>query len=319
MKKNLLNRRKSRLLLNQNFGIYSNGKGLIKEFDISENSSLKNQDTNVSKSNPNSNRNSKPENKVEAKKDQKENVDFSQVPSINISKNEGNLQLGLYTIVEEDKSIVHKSRASLSGKKERKNSNKKNFMRNNSVSGGENTLTESDQDSISFHTSSLLKNINIKCDFPSNQLTLKKVESADYIESSIYNPLSSSEEEDERERRNKSYEQQIIKEEEEEEEKEEEELVYYHLILRKVSLTNIFKEPKIRKRVRLSVNSYNLPSSTNKIVPFNKDDDSKDSLLLASKKEDKNSFIKRRSSLQISGGDIVDSNKSKVMRNGNFN
>ena len=76
---------------------------------------------------------------------------------------------------------------------------------------------------------------------------------------------------------------------------------------------------KIKKQVRLSVNSYNEPGSKIRIVPFDKDDNSKDSMFLTSKKDEKSVFIRRRSSLQISNGDIVDSNKSKMLKNGESN
>ena len=69
----------------------------------------------------------------------------------------------------------------------------------------------------------------------------------------------------------------------------------------------------------MSINSYNEPGSKIKIVPFDKDGKGKDSMFLTSKKDEKSVFIRRRSSLQISNGDIVDSNKSKMLKNGGSN
>lgn len=149
-----------------------------------------------SKSIANSQRNSQMGNSAEdnAVKEGGPAKDTSQHSSIKISKNEGNLQLGLYTIVEEDKSILNKSRISLSNKK--KKSSKKQTMPNiTSQSMCEGTLNESEAESIGFQTSSLLKNINIKPDFLSKKLSNKPMKISDFIESSIYDPHSSDEEE----------------------------------------------------------------------------------------------------------------------------
>lgn len=196
MKKNLLNRRKSRLLLNQNLGIYSTGIS-NPEFTTNQELGMKKETLFISKDN--SQRESvKSQNlSKQSSNEMVEAKDKSLNTTLNISKIDGSLQYGLYTIVEEDKSILNKSRVSLSTKKEQKLSNGKIKQRVISLLGGDAVFNDSEVDSNGFQTSSLLKNINIMNDF----MPVKIKPNPDYIESSIYDPFSSEEEEEENNRK----------------------------------------------------------------------------------------------------------------------
>lgn len=129
---------------------------------------------------------------------------------LNIRGSADKLQFGLYTIVEEDKSQLNRSRISETNGKDSLKVNKfgQAFgLSNQSVNNSKKTscMNFSNKDSscpniseslsTSLKTGSLLKNINLKNDFSMNNLEELHLpanhENSDYIVSSIYDPQTS--------------------------------------------------------------------------------------------------------------------------------
>ena len=117
---------------------------------------------------------------------------------LNIKKDHDSLQLGLYTIVEEDKSQLNRSRLSDLTKMESVKKSKMNLLY--FQTGEESKVFGSNMpsinESIDYKANSLLNNINIQHDFLKGKrlIAAGKSRSNDFVESSIYEPYSSDEE-----------------------------------------------------------------------------------------------------------------------------